>query len=107
MNNEEKWKIRARRAQDVSVGPDGFEGITEGQVRQFQTEFKQEFCSLCIHLNTDTGEFREKGHQNDPQDCKFHWTDIVGQCWNYRPRAVAQGPAYTEELRGSTDICGT
>lgn len=54
-----------------------------------QRAFQKQYCPICVHWRcrgVGGGEFKEKGHPNDAEDCSRHWTDIVGECWNYRKR---------------------
>lgn len=52
-------------------------------LKSLQKEFQQKYCSSCGHFDPDKGDFRQKGHLNDPKDCRYHWTDYLGQCQNY------------------------
>ncbi|MBI3282813.1 hypothetical protein HYZ70_01925 [Candidatus Curtissbacteria bacterium] len=86
-SNINKWDLRRRKASDVSVDSTGkMEGANWDLVKQWQIEFQNEFCPSCINFDPKTNTFKEKGRANNPDDCKYHWTDIVGQCWNYRNR---------------------
>jgi len=91
MKNLNKWGIRGRAAKDVSVDGDGkISGSSWDQIKQYQKEFQQEFCPSCFHFDPKKNDFREKGHSNNPKNCKRHWTDIAGQCRNYRKREEAE-----------------
>lgn len=84
----DKMEIRKRRGRQVVATPTGFEGVTDGQLRTWQSEWQKEHCRDCTHFDTKTNDFHEKNHPNHPgEDCTHHWTDIVGQCWNYRTAA--------------------
>ncbi len=60
-------------------------------IKQLQKEFQEKYCKTCVGYDPKTGDYIEKGHPNDPKNCKNHWTDIIGQCWNYRRREDAEG----------------
>lgn len=71
---------------NITVGPDGIHGTGWEQLKQAQKAFQDKFCSSCTHWDAEAGAFKQAGHQNHPEDCRFHWTDIIGQCWNYLKR---------------------
>ena len=91
MNDLNKWKNRIRAAKGITVGPGGkISGGNWEEIRKWQIEFQLEHCVSCIHFSQEKQDFEEKGHSNNPEDCKYHWTDIAGQCWNYREREEAK-----------------
>ncbi len=94
-----KWKIRVAAQKKVTVDGEGnITGSSWDQIKRYQLEFQQEYCPSCFRFDPAKNDFQEKGHQNDPNDCKSHWTDIAGQCWNYQEReAVKAGLAWVEE----------
>jgi len=94
-----RWDIRVRAQKKVTVDGRGkIEGSSWSQVKQYQTEFQQEFCPSCFRFDLEKKCFKEKGHTNNPENCKHHWTDIAGQCWNYQERdAVEAGLKWVEE----------
>lgn len=63
-------------------------GIAGGwqAVKIAQKVFQQKHCYYCIHYDFIKNDFKTKGHPNDPENCEHHWTDIMGTCWNYKPR---------------------
>lgn len=83
-----KWVLRSRKGPDITVNgqTDTMEGFNVDIVKRWGAEFQQDFCASCLNYNRDGQDFIEKGHPNNPQDCKSHWTDIVGICFNYRER---------------------
>jgi hypothetical protein len=82
-----KWENRAKLAKGILVGPGGeICGASWDEIKLYQKEFQKEFCPSCVHFDLEKNDFKEKGHPNDPNDCKHHYTDIIGQCWNYRKR---------------------
>jgi hypothetical protein len=96
---DKKWDIRTKAQKKVTVdGHGNIEGSSWGQVKQYQKEFQEEFCPSCFCYDPKKKCFKEKGHTNDPEDCKHHWTDIAGQCWNYQERkAVEAGLEWIKE----------
>lgn len=96
---KDKWRIRASAQKSVTVdGQGNMSGSSWEQVKQYQSEFQKEYCPSCFYFDPEKNDFKEKGHQNDPDNCKNHWTDIAGQCWNYQEReAVERGIAWTQE----------
>jgi hypothetical protein len=91
MNDLNKWKNRIRAAKGIAVGPGGkISGGSWEEIRKYQIEFQLEHCISCIHFDPEKQDFEEKSHLNNPEDCKYHWTDIAGQCWNYREREEAK-----------------
>ena len=99
LSNEDKWRIRIAAQQKVTVdGSGNIGGSSWSQIKQYQLEFQKEFCPSCYYFDPEKNDFKEKGHKNNPEDCKAHWTDIAGQCWNYHERgAVEQGITWTEQ----------
>jgi len=94
----EKWDIRARAAKKVTVSGSNISDSSWDQIKQYQKEFQEEFCPSCFSFDPEKNDFKEKGHQNNPEDCKHHWTDITGQCWNYQEReAVERGIVWVQE----------
>lgn len=58
-------------------------------LRTAQRAFQKQYCPTCVHWRcrgVGGGEFKKIGHPNDAADCRWHWTDIMGTCWNYRTR---------------------
>ena len=58
-------------------------------IRFLQEEFQRKYCPDCRHYNPKTKTFIElsgDSYPRNPSDCKWHYTDIIGQCWNYRER---------------------
>ncbi|MBI2406320.1 MAG: hypothetical protein HYW56_02170 [Candidatus Harrisonbacteria bacterium] len=53
-----------------------------------QRAFQKQYCPSCVRWNLRKGGFAATGHPNDPADCISHWTDIMGTCWNYKPRPI-------------------
>lgn len=82
----DKWINRSRKGPDISINTTrGGEmvGLNEDIVSRWQKEFQADFCNSCVHFDIQRQGFKEKGHQNNPDDCVKHWTDIVGICFNY------------------------
>ncbi len=80
----------------------GFSGSPQDQeildlVRALQEGFQRTHCPSCARYNPHTRTYLEAGHLNNPADCRYHWTDIVGQCWNHRPRQQAATAKEREE----------
>jgi len=91
MKDFNKWKNRIRAAKGIAVGPGGkISGGSWEEIRKYQIEFQLEHCISCFHFDPEKQDFEEKSHPNNPEDCKYHWTDIAGQCWNYREREEAK-----------------
>ena len=61
-------------------------GIAGGweAIKIAQRTFQKKYCPSCIHYDPTKQEFKTKGHQNNPDNCLYHWTDFLGRCWNYR-----------------------
>lgn len=75
MDNAVKWALRRRRASDIVLFSDGsIEHVDWSTIRRWQEEFQRDYCRACQHFN----QLRDAR-----DDCAFHWTDIVGQCWNF------------------------
>jgi hypothetical protein len=55
-------------------------------VMELQKEFQEKYCKSCVRYDPAIQDFLQKGHINDPSDCYWHWTNIIGECWNYKPR---------------------
>ena len=71
----------------IMLGPDGtLEGIAGGfqAIKIAQRIFQQKYCCHCAYFDKTRSDFKEKGHQNNPDDCLYHWTDVLGACWNFR-----------------------
>lgn len=81
---EDKWEKRKEMARGVVVDARGIHGLSEAAIIEWQKEFRKEFCAKCVHYDPEKKNFRETGHPNNPEDCKYHWTDIIGQCWNFK-----------------------
>jgi hypothetical protein len=64
-------------------------------IAQIQTEVQREQCPTCDRFDKKKNDFKEKGHPYNPQNCKYHWTDITGECTGY------EGPL-TEVIEGPT-----
>jgi len=60
---------------------DAFDGI-----KKLQEEFQKKYCPSCERYDPVKKDYVEKGHENNPEDCIRHWTDILGECWSYKPR---------------------
>ncbi|MEM5872516.1 MAG: hypothetical protein QXD55_01510 [Candidatus Aenigmatarchaeota archaeon] len=55
-------------------------------IRGLQIQFQQKYCPSCVNYHINKNDFKEKGHPLNHNDCKWHYTDILGECWNYRKR---------------------
>jgi len=77
------WRMSERGLGEKVTEEDkrAFEGI-----RELQKEFQKEYCVSCVNYDSEKKRFIQKDHVNDPKDCKYHWTDIEGTCWNYKKR---------------------
>jgi hypothetical protein len=55
-------------------------GIAGGwnAIKIAQKVFQQKHCPNCGHYSQEKKDFREKNHPNNPEDCLYHWTDILG-----------------------------
>jgi hypothetical protein len=81
MDNAQKWELRRRRASDIVLHSDGnIEHVDWSTIRLWQREFQRDYCGQCRHQD----EARDARG-----DCARHWTDIVGQCWNFERRTAA------------------
>jgi hypothetical protein len=81
VDNDQKWELRRRRGSDITIGSDGtLEHIDWSTIKRWQEEFQRDYCSQCV---------RDDGPRNERGDCASHWTDIVGQCWNFQSREAA------------------
>lgn len=86
----DKWAVREQRAKNIKVGASSIEGAGWDEIKQWQSEWQKRFCRYCVHYDITANDFREKGHKNEPENCKLHWTDIIGACWNYKNREEAE-----------------
>ena len=83
MHESDRWAVRQRKAAGVTVGSDGsIENIDWSVVRRWQREFQEEFCRDCCYFDLRNRSFLKQGGGGD---CARHVTDIIGQCWNFRP----------------------
>lgn len=85
-----RWLVRARKGADITIQGHKMEGSGIDITRRWQKEFEDEFCEFCVHFDAVNRRFKEKQHQNDPEDCSHHWTDVVGVCWNFRERETGK-----------------
>lgn len=70
----------------IAVDSEGnIEGIAGGwqAIKIAQKVFQEKNCPNCGHYNQRERDFKKKGHPSNSEDCLWHWTDILGQCWNY------------------------
>ena len=69
----------------TSIDAEGnIEGIAGGwnAIKIAQRVFQQKHCPHCGHFDQEKKDFKKKKPDN-LEDCLYHWTDILGQCWNY------------------------
>lgn len=59
---------------------------TFAEIKKLQKEFQKKNCPNCINYNIEKRDFITKGHSNNPYDCKYHWTNMLGDCFNYEKR---------------------
>lgn len=84
----ERCRLREGAAQKPADELTGDERREMRALKTAQRAFQRQYCSTCVRYRcvVGGGEFIEKGHPNDAADCRRHWTDIMGTCWNYRVR---------------------
>jgi hypothetical protein len=88
IEGEDKRKVDALAMSTRGVSADLSEGDKEifDGIKELQKEFQEKNCKNCKEYDLVKNDFKEKGHVNDPKDCKYHWSDILGNCWNYKVR---------------------
>lgn len=93
-----KWRIRGRKSQDIvlDTSTGAIENADWTMVERWREEFQREFCASCVEFDQKKKRFREKGRDYFPEDCKWHYTDMAGQCHNFKPvpNAAKLPPAY-------------
>lgn len=77
---QEKINLAGR----VYADREGLHGVDEQELKELQKAFRGEYCKSCIHFDILNDQFKNTGHLSDSSDCYFHWTDIVGQCHNFK-----------------------
>lgn len=82
----QRHRLRESAAQKPPAQMTGEEKREMRALRTAQRAFQKQYCPSCARYDPRTRDFIRKGHQNDAADCFWHWTDIVGECWNYRKR---------------------
>jgi hypothetical protein len=55
-------------------------------LKELQKEFQRKYCPTCIHYDMQNNQFLEKGNSADEEDCRYHFTDFLGNCWNFKER---------------------
>jgi hypothetical protein len=81
MDTAEKWALRRRRTSDIVLSSAGnIEHVDWATIRRSQREFLRDYCGGCRHAAEPRDERGE---------CRLHWTDIVGECWNFERRGAA------------------
>lgn len=88
IKGEDKRKVDALAMSTRGISADLFEEDKEifKGMKELQIEFQEKNCKNCIEYDFIKNDFKDKMHDNDPEDCKWHWTDILGNCWNYKVR---------------------
>ncbi len=92
----DKRKIRALEMSERGVSAEEltnkFSDVLDG-IAELQKEFQEKYCPTCANYSPAKNKtflnllnFLNLRRSSDFSDCKLHYTDILGQCWNYSPK---------------------
>ena len=100
---EELFKLSREGFNPLTMSPEELKRFSEN-IKGLQIQFQMEYCKACEHYDKEKEDFKNVGHPNNPLDCINHYTDIVGDCWNYTDyAAMEQGHP---EKRTITNVYG-
>jgi hypothetical protein len=62
---------------------------TFNNIGDLSREFQEKNCTSCTSYDPKNNDFISRKHTSCPgQDCEWHYIDIIGQCWNYKPKEI-------------------
>jgi hypothetical protein len=73
------------------------------RVQQRGKAFQERHCPDCREYDPEKRTYCHTGHLLSSTDCTFHWTDLLGTCWGYHPRADAHAAEIIRERPRQTD----